>query len=65
MRDLQLAFFRAGVANCDIPTDHAFPAVALQNAVEYGAKYVLSGSNLATESVLPRPGATTPPTCAT
>ena len=54
MRDLQLAFFKAGVANCDIPTDHAFPAVAFKNAVTYGAKYILSGSNLATESVLPR-----------
>lgn len=53
MRDLQLAFFKAGVANCDIPTDHAFPAVALRNAAAYGAKYILSGSNLATESVLP------------
>jgi N-acetyl sugar amidotransferase len=54
MRDLQLSFFKAGVANCDIPTDHAFPAVALKNATTYGIKYVLSGSNLATESVLPR-----------
>lgn len=53
MRDLQLSFFKAGVANCDIPTDHAFPAVALKNATEYGVKFVLSGSNLATESVLP------------
>ena len=53
MRDLQLAFFKAGVANCDIPTDHAFPAVALRNAAIYGAKYILSGSNIATESVLP------------
>ena len=53
MRDLQLAFFRAGVTNCDIPTDHAFPAVALQNATKFGVKYILSGSNLATESILP------------
>jgi len=27
MRDLQLAFFKASVANCDIPTDHAFPTI--------------------------------------
>ena len=25
-QDLQLAFFKASVANCDIPTDHAFMA---------------------------------------
>jgi N-acetyl sugar amidotransferase len=54
MRDLQLSFFKAGVANCDIPTDHAFPAVALRNATAYDAKFILSGSNLATESVLPK-----------
>jgi N-acetyl sugar amidotransferase len=54
MRDLQLAFFKAGVTNCDIPTDHAFPAVALREAAAYGVKYVLSGGNLATESILPR-----------
>lgn len=54
MRDLQLSFFKAGVANCDIPTDHAFPAVALRNAEKYGARRILSGSNLATESILPR-----------
>lgn len=53
MRDLQLSFFKAGVANCDIPTDHAFPAVALRNAAKYGVKYNLSGGNLATESILP------------
>lgn len=53
MRDLQLAFFKAGVTNCDIPTDHAFPAVALREAAAYGVKYVLSGGNLATESILP------------
>lgn len=54
MRDLQLSFLKAGVANCDIPADHAFPAVALRNANHYDARYVLSGGNLSTESVLPR-----------
>ena len=28
MKDLQLSFFKASVANCDIATGHAFPAVA-------------------------------------
>jgi N-acetyl sugar amidotransferase len=54
MRDLQLSFLRAGVPNCDIPTDHAFPAIALKTAVEERAPFVLAGSNIATESVLPR-----------
>ena len=54
MKDLQLAFFKASVANCDIPTDHAFGWVAYQQAAKYGVKYILSGSNLASESVLPQ-----------
>lgn len=53
MRDLQLAFFKASVANCDIPTDHAFPAILLDQASRHGIKYVLSGSNYATEFILP------------
>lgn len=54
MRDLQLAFFKASVANCDIPTDHAFPAVAFREAARYGIRYILSGHNFATESILPQ-----------
>lgn len=53
MRDLQLSFLKASVPNCDIPTDHAFPAVAFRQAAKYGIKYILSGTNFATESVLP------------
>lgn len=54
MKDLQLSFFKASVANCDIPTDHAFPAVAYRQAAKYGIRYILSGHNLATESILPQ-----------
>ncbi|WP_217184507.1 N-acetyl sugar amidotransferase [Streptomyces sp. AC495_CC817] len=54
MRDLQLSFFKASVANCDIPTDHAFAWVAFQQAAKYGIKYILSGSNLQSESILPQ-----------
>jgi N-acetyl sugar amidotransferase len=53
MRDLQASFFKASVANCDIPTDHAFPAVAFREAARYGIRYILSGHNFATESILP------------
>ncbi len=54
MRDLQLSFFKASVANCDIPTDHAFASVAFAQAKKYGIKYILSGHNLVSESVLPK-----------
>mgnify|MGYP000864571040 CR=1 FL=1 len=53
MQDLQLAFFKAGVHNQDIPQDHAFAAVLYNWAAKNNIKYVLNGSNMATESILP------------
>lgn len=53
MRDLQRAFLRAGLANQDVPQDHAFVAALYANAQAQGLRYVLSGGNYATESVLP------------
>lgn len=53
MRDLQLSFFKAGLANCDIPQDHAFLAVLYKAAAKHRVRYILSGSNLSTESILP------------
>jgi len=54
MRDLQLAFLRSGVANCDTPTDHAFLAVLYRVASRHGIKTVITGTNFATEFILPR-----------
>lgn len=54
MRDLQLAFFRAGVANLDVPQDHAFNAAMLSEARKFGVKSVLNGGNMQTESILPK-----------
>ncbi len=53
MKDLQLSYFKASLANLDVPTDHAFGYVAYKQAMKYGIKYILSGGNAATESVLP------------
>lgn len=53
MKDLQLSFFKASVANADTPTDHAFSWVAYTQAAKYGIKYILSGANFASESILP------------
>lgn len=52
-RNLQLAFLRASVANCEAPTDHAIAATLFRTARRIGVKYILSGSNLATESIMP------------
>lgn len=53
MRDLQLAFLKSHVANQDSPQDHAFFAALYHFAVKNDIKYVISGSNYATESILP------------
>ena len=53
MKDLQLSFFKASVPNADIPTDHVFASVSYQQAKKYGIKYILSGHNLVSESILP------------
>lgn len=54
MRDLQLAFFKAGVANCDTPTDHAFLAVLYRVAAQHRIRHIVTGTNFATEAILPR-----------
>lgn len=54
MRDLQLAFYKASVKNCEIPQDHAFLAALYKKAAEIGVHYILTGANYATESILPK-----------
>lgn len=53
MRDLQLAYLRAGVPNQDVPQDHAFFAGLYRFAIAKNIRYVLSGGNIATESIFP------------
>lgn len=53
IRDLQVAYLRAGVPNQDVPQDHSFVAALLRTAAAHKIKYFLSGSNLASESILP------------
>ena len=48
-----MAFLKSGVANQDVPQDHAFFAALYHYAVKSKIKYVISGGNLATESILP------------
>lgn len=53
-KDLQASFVRAGVPDCEIPTDHAIGAVLYKTAIEHGVRYIIGGSNLATEQMVPR-----------
>lgn len=53
MADLQLAFFKSGISSQDFPQDHAIFAALYNYAVKHKIKYVLTGSNSATEFIRP------------
>ncbi len=53
MRELQVAFLRSGVANQDVPQDHAFFASLYHFATENNIRYILNGGNIATEGIFP------------
>lgn len=53
-KDVQVAFLRASVPNLEVPTDHAIKASLFNIANERGIKFILSGSNVVTEGILPR-----------
>src|SRR5439155_15087384 len=48
-RDIQRSFFRASVIDIEMITDHAILASMYRLADQHGIKYVMSGSNVATE----------------
>lgn len=52
-RDLQLAFLRSSVANCEAPTDHGIMATLFKSAKKLGLRFILTGSNVATEAIMP------------
>lgn len=53
MSDLQLSFFKAQISSQDFPQDHAIFAGLYNYAVKHHIKYVLTGSNSATEFIRP------------
>jgi N-acetyl sugar amidotransferase len=53
MRDLHLAYLRSGLSNQDVPQDHVFFASLYHFATQNGIRYILSGGNIATESIFP------------
>ena len=53
-RDVQLAFIRASVIDMEAPTDHAFLAALYKICVDFKIKYIITGSNYATECILPK-----------
>lgn len=51
MREFQLAFFKSGISQLDIPQDHAFVATLYKFANKHGIKHIMNGGNIATECV--------------
>ena len=54
VRKLQIAYFKSGISNLDVPQDHVFFAVLHKEAVNKNCKYFISGVNYASEYVFPR-----------
>lgn len=52
-RDLQVAFLKSSVPNCEIPTDHAINALLVKTALAHRVRYVMLGGNVATEGIMP------------
>ncbi len=52
-RDIQRAYFKANVVDIEAITDHAISGTIYKIAAKYGIKFILSGNNYVTESLLP------------
>jgi N-acetyl sugar amidotransferase len=52
-KDLQISFLKSSLANAETPSDHAFLAASYKLCAKYNINYILSGSNFATEAILP------------
>jgi N-acetyl sugar amidotransferase len=53
-RDLQRAYFKASVVDLEVPTDHMILGALYRIAAKRGIGFVLSGTNYATEWLLPK-----------
>lgn len=54
MRDMHLAYLKAGIPNQDVPQDHVFFATLYNFATSNGIRTIFSGGNLATEGIFPK-----------
>jgi N-acetyl sugar amidotransferase len=54
MQDLQLSYLKSGIANQDVPQDHAFFSSLYKYAAKNRIRFVLSGGNMATEGIFPK-----------
>jgi N-acetyl sugar amidotransferase len=52
-KDLQLAYLKASVVDIEAVTDHAITATLYRLAAQFKVKYLLGGSNIVTEYLMP------------
>ncbi len=52
-KDLQLSFLKASVSDAEVPSDFGIFATLFNTANQHGIKYILGGSNLRTEGIMP------------
>jgi N-acetyl sugar amidotransferase len=52
-RDIQLSFIKANVIDIEMVTDHAIFAAIYKVAKKHKIRHILSGTNVATESIMP------------
>lgn len=52
-KDLQISFLEASTPGMEIPTDHAIMAILNKMARKYNIRFIINGSNLATEGIMP------------
>lgn len=52
-KDIQTSFLKSSISNIEIPTDHAIWAILIKTAGKMGIPYIISGSNVVTESIMP------------
>lgn len=52
-KEVQAAYLKAGVINVEAVYDHLLMSASLEMAAKYNIKWILSGGNVATESIMP------------
>jgi len=53
-KDLQRAYFKASVIDIEVASDHAIGALVRRITASRGMKYILGGTNFATEGIMPK-----------
>lgn len=53
-KDIQLAFLKASTPDSEVPTDHAIIGFLYDLCLKFNVKYIVTGCNVSTESILPR-----------